>query len=479
MISAADSVPGVGVVPMIDLDPLHWLGDRAKETLADGFTSMMMGLWSAGMWLLATAFSLIDSFTPNVNDPDLTKLYSVTLWVGLVVALVVAFGQIGLAVLRQDGRGFGTLVSGVVQYGVVVACWVGVAAGIITGTSGLARGILQTLLGVDSFSGYAAGDGFVDSVSGTVQATTLGVCALFVVIPAAFGHIVIMLVRSAALLMLTATMPIAAAGALSEGTKSWMWKSIRWFLACALMEPLLALVLGLGTQFAWAGMPDDAAADGLSTAQNIGVSVVGSVILLVSCFTPLVLFRLLAFVDPGTASGASFRSTMSANGGAAGLLRGRAHGSGAESSGSGAATETAPDGRTTSENGAEAQTASRWQPAHLAGGTAGRTTGRNGGRKAGVVGETMEKVGRVAQVGASMGVDVLGQSGIGNQGYYDLSHNTQRAASKQSRAHQMLPLDHTHADTDADTRADAHGDGVAHDIPPEVQGAVEEGAFIA
>ena len=244
---------------------------------------------------------------------------------------MVAFGQIGLAVLRQDGRGFGTLAAGVVQYGVVVACWIAVCAGLITAASGLTKGILDTLLGVDSFSGYAAGDDFVDKVSGTVQAATLGVCALFILIPAAFGHMVIMLVRSAALLILTATMPIAAAGALSEGTKSWMWKSIRWFLACVLMEPLLALVLGMGTQFAWAGHARRRgrrprrrpAAASSSTAENIGMSVVGSVIMLVACFMPLVLFRLLAFVDPGTASGASFRSTMNANGGVSGLLRGQ------------------------------------------------------------------------------------------------------------------------------------------------------------
>lgn len=468
-----------GIVPMIDPNPLHWLGDKANETLADGFTSMMMGLWSAGMWLLKAAFSLIDSFTPNVNDPDLAKLYSVTLWIGLVIALIVAFGQIGLAVLRQDGRGFGTLLAGVVQYGVVVACWVGVCAGIITGTSGLAKAILHTLLGVDSFSGYAAGDGFVDTVSGTVQAATLGVCALFVVIPAAFGHIVIMLVRSAALLVLTATMPIAAAGALSEGTKSWMWKSIRWFLACALMEPLLALVLGLGTQFAWAGMPDGTGAqmgaDGSSTAQNIGVSVVGSVILLVSCFTPLVLFRLLAFVDPGTASGASFRSTMSTNGGVAGLLKGNGgQGAGVEGSGSGVASETASDGRTTSENSAEAETANRWQASKLAKGG-----GKAGGKVGGFVGGAMEKTGKVAQVGASMGVDVLGQSGIGDQGYYDLSHSPQQATKKQWQAHKMQPLHNTNADTNADTNGDINGKGVAKDIPPEAQTAVEEGAFLA
>jgi len=438
------------IVPMIDLNPLHWLGNKAKETLADGFTSMMMAIWSGAMWLLKTAFSLIDGFTPNVADPGLAKLYSVTLWLALAIALVVAFGQIGLAVIRQDGRGFGTLAAGVVQYGVVLCCWIGVCAGLIAAASGLTKGLLNSLLGVDSFSGYAAGDGFVDTVSGTTEATTLGICALFILIPAAFGHMVIMMVRSAALLILTATMPLTAAGALSDGTKSWMWKSIRWFLACVLMEPLLALVVGMGTQFAWAGMPDGqqqtSPANPLhfsDTSSNIGMSVVGSIIMLVACFMPMVLFRLLAFVDPGTASGASFRSTMSANGGVSGLLKGKGTASG--SSGSEAATETGSDGRTSSENGAEAETAGRFQSSAFK---------KYGGKVGAVVGGAMDKTGKVAQAGASMGIDVLGEGGIGNQGYYDTSHSPRQAKSKHGKAQRMQPLN------------DTNHDGVANDNPP-------------
>lgn len=452
------------IYPMIDLNPLTWLGDQAKETLADGFTSMMMGLWSGAMWLLQTAFSSLDKFTPSVEDPDLAKLYSVTLWISLVIALAIAFGQIGLSVLRQDGRGFGTLAAGVVQYGVVVACWVGVCAGLIAGTAGLTRGILSTLLEVDSFSGYAAGDGFVDNVSGTVQAATLGVCAIFVLIPAAFGHIIIMLVRSAALLILTATMPIAAAGALSEGTKSWMWKSIRWFLACCLLEPMLALVLGLGTQFAWAGLPDGNAAHASSSAENIGTSVIGATILLVACFTPLALFRLLAFVDPGTASGASFRSTMNANGGVAGLLRGNgARGAPTrEAGGSGAASQSASDGRTSSENGAEGETASRFQ---------------SKGAKVipvvgGAIGDAMAKTGQIAQAGASMGLDVLGQSGVGNQGYYDTSYSP-RGRPPHGRPGNPHAFNH-HSGSDDD---EGH-QGIANDVPPMAQEAVEEGVIL-
>jgi type IV secretion system protein TrbL len=452
------------LVPMFSFDPLEWLAGKAKESLADGFTSMMMSLWSAAMWLLKTSFELIDSFTPNVADPDLSGLYSVTLWVGLVVALVVAFGQIGLAVIRQDGRGFGTLAAGMIQYGVVLCCWIAVSAGFIAAASGLTKGILNTLLGVDSFSGYVAGDGFVDQVAGTTQAAALGICALFILIPAAFGHMVLMMVRSAALLVLVATMPLAAAGALSEGTKSWMWKSIRWLVACVLMEPLLALVVGLGAKFAWAGMPDGAdhstTRDVLqvsSTSENVGITVVGSITLLVACFMPMALFRLLAFVDPGTASGASFRATMYANSKAGGWLGAKPT---ASASGSGAASEADADGRTTSEDGAESDTANRFQAKAAKGW---------GGKVGGLLGGAMQATGKIAQVGASVGVDAWGQAGIGNQGYYptEYSGGQGRRRQGQGKGNRLRPMN------------DTNQDGVANDLPPEAQAAIEDGAFLA
>lgn len=456
----------MSVVPLFSLNPLDWLGDKVSEGAASVFTSMMMGLWSAAMWLLKTVFVFIDQFTPNIQDPDLNRLYGVTLWISLFMALVIAFGQIGLSVIRQDGKSLADLAIGVIQYGAIVTSWLVVGAAIITGCSGLTKGLLETLLGVDSFSGYGAGDGWVDQVSGTVEAAALGLCALFVVVPAAFGHLIIMMVRAAALLILTATLPIAASGALGEGTKSWMWKSLRWFLACSLMEPLLALVLGMGVQFAWSGMPDGTATDGSSTAQNIGASVVGSVIMLVACFTPMALFRMFAFVDPGTASGASFRSTMQANGGVSGLLKGQRGGAG-QGSGSGAASEAAPDGRSSSESGAESQTASRFVKAGAVGGVVMRGAGK-----------AMGAVGKVAETGARLGVDAMGQVGVGHAGYYGFTpdqappeHGGRRggwgggqpAEPPSSRP----PAHHRHG----------QDDGVANNIPPPAQAAVDEGVI--
>ena len=142
------------LVPMIDINPFHWLGDKVKEGLADVFTAMMMSLWSAALWLMDLVFGVIDRFlTPDVTDPGLNDLYSVTLWLSFVVALIVGFGQVGLAAVRRDGRTLGSLAIGIAKYCAVVAGWIVVCGGLIVGCAGLTRGLLGELLDVPGFSG--------------------------------------------------------------------------------------------------------------------------------------------------------------------------------------------------------------------------------------------------------------------------------------------------------------------------------------
>jgi len=421
---------GALLVPMLDLNPLHWLGEKAKEGLADGWTAAMISLWSAGMWLMESVFKILDRFlTPDVEDPGLAHLYGVTLWISLLVAVCIAFGQIGLAAIRRDGASLGTLAIGVAQYGAVLTAWVAVCGGLVMACAGLTTGLLEVLLGIEDFSGYQTGAGWPTKLGGVTGSTALGMCSLFLLIPAAFGYVLIMLVREAGLLILTATMPIAAAGALSEGTKGWMWKSIRWFAAACLTAPLLALVLGIGVQITRAAFPDGpetnrvgptlngAAVEVPDSASQVGMAVVGSVVMVIACFCPMALFRLLAFVDPGTGSGASFRSAVAANGGVGGLLSGK----GAAGQGSGAATQTASDGRAASEDSADVETANRFQ-SMFAKSFGARSLGVVGGAAA----RGMTAVGSVAQHGASMGVDVMGQAGFGSQGYYDTTPPARR-----------------------------------------------------
>ena len=462
------------LVPMIDINPFHWLGDKVQEGLADVFTAMMMALWSAALWLMDLVFGVLDRFlTPDVADPGLNHLYGITLWLSLVVALVIGLGQVGLAAIRRDGQSLGSLALGIAQYGAVVAGWVAVCGALIVGCAGLTRALLSELLDVPGFAGYAASAGFPNQVVGTVQAAVLGICALFLVIPAAFGYLLIMLVREAALLILVATMPIAAAGALGEGTKAWMWKSIRWFVAACLTSPLLALVVGLGVQISRAAFPE-AAAEAPTAARpiagqvetviraneaQVGMAVVGCVVFAVACFCPMAIFRLLAFVDPGTASGASLRTNLAANGGVSGLMSGRR----AQEQGSGAATQVSADGRAGGESGADAETANRFQS------RAARVFGVAGM----AVSKSMDAVGGVASAGASMSVDVMGQSGVGHQGYYDTTPPRRSGKPAPQRTRVGRGADHG-----------SDRGGVAHD-PAQLAGSgdaaglAEEGAMLA
>ena len=114
----------------------------------------------------------------------------------------------------------------------------------------------------------------------------------------------------------------------------------------------MVMVLGIGVQMA-SGVAAHLA-DG--TQKAIGTALPAVMLILVSVVAPLALFKLLAFVDPGTPSGASFRQGMAIQGGLQGLLSG----GGASGGGSSAASTSDASGRSAGEQSAEASTGDRF-----------------------------------------------------------------------------------------------------------------------
>jgi hypothetical protein len=373
----------------MDLDPLRWLGGAAAAATGEAWKSAMIALWSAGLWVLKLAFQVIDAFTtPDLSaGGPLVKVLPYTFYLGAVVALLMAMVQIGAAAWRRDGQSLGRVLVGVAQFALVWSGYVGCAVLLVTATAGLTKGLLSALLGVEVFAGFDEAVSWPRHVDDTVVATVLGLCTVFLIFPAAIGWLLIMLVREAALMVLTATAPIAAAGLLGESTRVWWWKSLRWFIAALLISPLSALVLGVGVQILHGivkGSGDD-------TAAAVGMAVTGSVLMLISAVCPLILFRLLAFVDPGTSSGATMRQSWTAAGGMSGLL-GRG-----DAAGSGAAVQQDEQGRAQGEGHADAQTQ---------------------GRIVAAVQQLTARAGAVGTRAASIGADVTALSGVGHQAPY-------------------------------------------------------------
>jgi hypothetical protein len=156
------------------------------------------------------------------------------------------------------------------------------AVAVVAAAGGLTRALMEALLHVDAMAAWQPWTGFstADITDGTI-ATVLGVMGFFLIF-AAFGHLLVMLTRAGALLVLAATNPIAAAGLVWEGGRSWFWKAFRWFHAAAFTPVIMMLMLGLGVQ-----VTSHVALSATDTLQKaIGTAVPGVMLILVGCFAP-------------------------------------------------------------------------------------------------------------------------------------------------------------------------------------------------
>ena len=402
-------------IEAIDLNPLHWLGDAAAAAVGDVWKAAMTGLWSAALWILKLAFRIIDTFT----TPDLSAggpmgaVLPTTLWIGATLAVVMMFVQLTVALIRRDGQSIGRVLLGIGQFGLVWVGYLGLAAGFVAAAAGLEKGILQGMLHVDALSKVDLTQSMPDKIGDITLATVLGVLSLLIVIPAAFFYVLIMFVREAALIILVATAPISAGGLVSDVGKVWFWKTLRWFFSCLLISPMAALLLGIGVKLSEGVITppkppmcggqlcnelDNAKqfseyANATNTA-HAGMAVVGCIVIAIGACCPLILFRLLAFVEPGTASGAALRQSWSDAGGLSGVMSG-----GKQSAGGSAATQSGSDGRSGGESGAESQTQSRLASA------------------LGAFGTGMQIATSVAHRAADIGSDILGQAGVGSPSY--------------------------------------------------------------
>src|SRR6266545_4251342 len=352
-----------------DLNPLKWLGKGASVVVGDVWKAAMTALWSAGLWILELAFKVIDAFT----TPDLTaggplaEVYPYTFGIGAFVAGLMALVQIGAAAFRRDGASLARVLLGVAQFGAVWVGYIGCAAAATLAASGLTKGLLQGLLHIGAFSGWGSvSDSWPRQVDDVVVATVLGLCTVFLIFPAAVGYLLIMLVREA------------------------------------------ALVLGIGVRITHGILRGN----GDATAASVGMAVVGSVLILLGATCPLVLFKLLAFVDPGTTSGAAMRESFAAGGGLAGLLGGK--GAAGGEAGSGASVMLDALFRADAEATADATTTGRF---------AALLDAASGGLAA-----AASVAGKLGGKAAAVGADVLASAGVGHQAPYYGQHEARGAA---------------------------------------------------
>jgi hypothetical protein len=343
-------IPGLGDIP----NPFEAIGDVIAKAAADAWTAAMLAIWNSGLFVLRIVLTFSELFlTPDLSaDGPGKDVYAFTLWLALALVVILAMIQLGAAAFKREGKSLARAFIGSGQFVLVCACWFGYCVMIIAACGALTKALMKSLLKVQTWPDWDPLGGLgIDDITDAGVATALAFLGIFLWL-AAIGHVLVYLARAASLLVLTATGPLAAAGLVSEFTRSWFWKSLRWFHAAAFTPVLMVMVLGIGVQFA-NGVAAHLAED---TAKAFGTALPAVMTILISVVAPLSLFKLLAFVDPGTPSGASFRQGMAIQGGLQGLLSG----SGGAGGGSSAASTTDANGRSSGEQSAEASTGDRF-----------------------------------------------------------------------------------------------------------------------
>jgi hypothetical protein len=384
-------------------NPFDLMGSVAGKIVVDGWTAGMLAIWNGGLWLLRLVLGWVDSLlSPDLSEHGpAAELYRVTFWLAGVVLLVMVIVQIGIAAGRRDGKGLARALIGVGQFAIVWGGWIGYTVAVTAACSGLTRALMESLMNVTSWGAWQPWTPIdPKDITDAATATVLGLMGLLVWL-AAIAHVIVMLTRAAALMVIVATTPIAAAGLANDTTRAWFWKAFRWFHAAALTPVVVVLVTGIGMKFA------EGVANGQSTGalQAIATAVPAVVLICVASFSPLALFKLLAFVDPGTASGAAMRAGMTAVGGLQGLLRGN------PAAGETAATQSEESGRSAGEADSEGATSARIANSV---GTAASFLGVAGAVAATGIGA----MARIGTASAAVGADVTNQAGIGHNSYY-------------------------------------------------------------
>lgn len=322
--------------PATDTQLGSLIGDAVGGVVSSGLDEAMKAVWDAATSVLSGAFSVADTFstfTVDAHSGPIGAVWPTLLTVSAAIALGLFFWQLTLSALR-GGKGMMRVATGPVAYGIALAMTVtGVAAALAT-ADGLTTLILTKGLNVTNFSQAFAHTSLGGQVLNGVKAVALGLIGMFGLLPAAIAWVLEIIWRQAAILVLVATVPITAAGLLSHTTSSWFWRGLRWTIAAITVKPVLALIVVIGVS-------------SLAGATGPVGLLAGVGVLWVSLTTPMALFKLLAFVDPDTDAGQTFRESFSklssqlpggSSGGGSGAPGGSGSGggSGADSGGIGA-----------------------------------------------------------------------------------------------------------------------------------------------
>ena len=253
--------------------------------------------------------SMLAAFTKQFNQipgPDLAAIrpvYAIGLTLGMLVALVLLLCQVATVLWTRSGAALAHAITGVFKAG-LAALFTWVLAGELLSVSDELAGWIGHASGYN-VAAFSAKFGKLMHATGVSGVLLLLFSLLGIVLLAVLWFE--LLLRNAALAIIVATAPIAAAGQIGQSTNEWWTKLVKTGINLVMLKPMIVLVFAIG--FSMTG-----------NADGIGGALSGLLVLFLAVFAWPTIGRFFTFasVQMGGAMGIGALAGAAAGHGAAG-----------------------------------------------------------------------------------------------------------------------------------------------------------------
>lgn len=228
-------------------------GNSAFESIANSFAKASESAVKA----MATMWIKVEPPTLSTNSGPIHFLYTHEHYmVTLLAVLMTAVAGADMA-LRRNPKAGKNAAAGLARMAISSGTSITVLNLLVTGLHQYSEWIISRSLSCDSTDPASCSHSFgkamfaMVSIGSVNPGTAAGVPAMvfavsLLLLGSSFIQIILMIVRSAALILLAGTLPFAAASSGTEKGKAWFEKVCSWLLAWAFYDPVAATVYAVG-----------------------------------------------------------------------------------------------------------------------------------------------------------------------------------------------------------------------------------------
>ena len=267
--------------------------DNICTSFGNAATSMLQSF--------GTAFASPDTDAVNLSSDGVHSVYALSLAIAGAVAALLLLFQVLRTVWTHEGSALAQGLIGVGKAALAFLLTIGVTTAGVQAADYISEYIVKQGFGTDAGLGQKLGALFAGDLSSAPTLLML-MALLGIIITVVLWFELLM--RAAAITILVATSPIAAAGQVNDSTKSWWSKLVSATTQLIILKPIIALVFMLGFKI---------------STQSTGVqeTLAGLLILLLAVFAWPSVARFFAFASVAVGGGAGL-------GGLLGFASGRA-----------------------------------------------------------------------------------------------------------------------------------------------------------